>query len=786
MTDMAVLTVEVGFSSPTTGTYLHLDDEERGLLNSATLAPDNLWVDVTEWVTSVSTRRGATRVEGPTLRFEAGTATIVLRNEDRRFDPTNLAGPYVAGGATQVEPMRAVRIRATWNGVTYSVWRGFADDWQVAYDGPTASVVTLTCSDAFRVFAGYDRNAIAAVGSGENSGARIHRILDSIGWSTVDRVIDGGDVTLQATTLADNALSELLLTADSELGEFFIDPHGRPRYRNRTAIQDNERSAVAQAKFGDAAVGGVDTTINLATCPSLETDSVGWIAGGSVSPTLSRSSVQAVFGSWSLLATWGTGGLLPLVNYDVSGLTVGRTYTISVYVWVPTGSPVVVPIVASTDHFGTNSTLFDAWERLTWTGVATATTMGFQLWPLASPTAGQQVWIDGLQVEEGNSASAYVDGDQAGCEWDGIPHASTSRRLPELPYTDAVLTSDATQMANLISIARAGGTAQVVEDAASRTAYLTSTHQRHDLLVQTDGAALVYAEQLLARASTPELRFSQLVLNPRREAQLWIQALSREIGQRLRVVRRPPGGGDPITRDVFLRGVEHEVSPEQWTTRFVLQHAPTISRVTDTFTRTAANGWGSASTGQVWATSGGTAADFAVSGGSGRHILSSVNVQRNSLVDVGAENVTVTVDVQPPGVPPGAPITHWVVARAADLNNHYIGRLDVAITGVVTIALYKRVAGVLSAALVPAVSVGMHSSGNVWRVVFQTAGSSVRAKAWKPASASDPGWQAAAVDSSLTSGTQVGLLARRETGNTSGTVTVFYDNFAATSLYAWA
>src|SRR3546814_5084127 len=136
---MPTFSVEIGFTAAWTGTVLHLDDAVRGILDTNTLASGDLFTDLTEYLTSVTTRRGATRADGPTLRYEAGTCTITFNNNDRRFDPTNLAGPYVAGGVTQVEPLRAVRIRATYNGHTWPLWRGFTDHWSVAYDGPNKS-----------------------------------------------------------------------------------------------------------------------------------------------------------------------------------------------------------------------------------------------------------------------------------------------------------------------------------------------------------------------------------------------------------------------------------------------------------------------------------------------------------------------------------------------------------------------------------------------------------------------------------------------------------------------
>ncbi|WFE41959.1 hypothetical protein [Micromonospora sp. WMMD998] len=402
MTDARII-VEIGFVGPGSGTSLTLDDTSRGVLGTGTLAADGVWTDVTPYVVSVSTRRGATRADGPILRYEAGTATIVLRNDDRRFDPTNLDGPYVAAGDTQVKPMRAVRVRAAWASATYPLWQGYADEWRVSYDGPNSSQVALTCSDGFSVLASHDRGASVPAGGGEDTGARVGRILDSVDWPDVDRVIAVGDSTVQETTLADNALAELLLTVDSELGELYMDAQGRVTFRNRRGVVEDDRSATSQATFGD-----------------------------------------------------GGGG--------------------------------------------------------------------------------------------------------------------------ELPYADVVVSYDAQSIYNRVSIARVGGTAQVAEDTASQSAYLVRTYTRTDLLLESDSECADYAGYLLHQGRQPELRFASILLKPSRDAGLWPQALGREIGDRVTAVRRPPGGGDPIERDVIVRGIEHEVVVDQeWRTRFVFQSASRLS-----------------------------------------------------------------------------------------------------------------------------------------------------------------------------------------------------------------
>jgi hypothetical protein len=254
MVSMPSLIFEVGFSAgPGTGDYLHLDDTARGILGTNTLAPDDILTDLTSFLWEVSTQRTSSRLAGPFVRYEAGQLSARLNNTDRRFDPTNLSGPYVSGGLTQVEPMRVVRLRATWAGTTYEVWRGFADSWLPGYiKGDSYSDCGLTATDGFEVIANYDRPPVGAVGAGETTSARVGRILNSVSWPTEDRLVSNGDTTVQATTLEGDGLTELQLVAETEIGEFYIDEAGRAFFRGRHGLLEDARSNMSQATFGDS------------------------------------------------------------------------------------------------------------------------------------------------------------------------------------------------------------------------------------------------------------------------------------------------------------------------------------------------------------------------------------------------------------------------------------------------------------------------------------------------------------------------------------------------------
>jgi hypothetical protein len=115
---------EVDFTATAAGAVFTVGDPTLGRVGLTAVGSSDVWTDVTTSVRSWSVKRGAGRGDDPTLRYDAGVASIELNDGDRRFDPENLSGPYVSAGVTQVEPMRRVRIRSAWAGTVTRSSRG--------------------------------------------------------------------------------------------------------------------------------------------------------------------------------------------------------------------------------------------------------------------------------------------------------------------------------------------------------------------------------------------------------------------------------------------------------------------------------------------------------------------------------------------------------------------------------------------------------------------------------------------------------------------------------------
>jgi hypothetical protein len=243
-------TVEMALSAAT-GTY---GAWNSGLWDTATWGPDVIWVDVSQWVTSIQTRRAFDRLfEG----WDSGTASFTLRDEDGRFNPLNLAGPYVTAGVTQLRPWRPVRIRFGWAGTTYEAFTGYIqnlpEDYISAYPGGGGALVTVNCVDEFASLARFGGVALAdPVGGSESSGQRIHRVLNNAGHAGL-RDIDVGRMTMQPTDLRSNTLVELKVTADSEGGAIYVGRDGSIVFRDIYSLIERTASNTIQATFGDGA-----------------------------------------------------------------------------------------------------------------------------------------------------------------------------------------------------------------------------------------------------------------------------------------------------------------------------------------------------------------------------------------------------------------------------------------------------------------------------------------------------------------------------------------------------
>lgn len=273
-------------------------------LDTGTLGDGAFFYDISQFVRSFSISRGR---RNDLEKFTTGTAQIVLSNLDRRFDPSNTSSPYYNStiGVTGVVPAIPIIVRATWNGVTYPMFRGFIDSWAFNYSGTVGdATATINCSDAFKTLSNvigglpsattitstsnttFDvavttpipgSGTIGPIGgasiidetastgsadvvnnveqtpligtSGDLSGARIKTILDAISWPDNLRSIDTGESRLAVQNAGNSVLQMLQEVAETESGAIYVDADGTIIFDDRTSIVTESRSITPQAIF---------------------------------------------------------------------------------------------------------------------------------------------------------------------------------------------------------------------------------------------------------------------------------------------------------------------------------------------------------------------------------------------------------------------------------------------------------------------------------------------------------------------------------------------------------
>lgn len=188
---------------------------------------DISWTDITEYFVGGDIRRG----RGFALDdFGSGTAQLIVRNDDRRFEPEHSGGAYSPDLRSGVP----IRVWAKETGESLkrqfvgNVW-GFRQQW--GRDGLDPTVV-LDCTDAFKVL-----NLTQVVGatiSSALSGTMFGDVLDDISWPAADRAVSSGTVSLQEITVRkEPALAILKRIAKSEGGWAYVTKGGNVAFRQR-------------------------------------------------------------------------------------------------------------------------------------------------------------------------------------------------------------------------------------------------------------------------------------------------------------------------------------------------------------------------------------------------------------------------------------------------------------------------------------------------------------------------------------------------------------------------
>lgn len=203
---------------------------------------------------------------------------------------------------------------------------------------------------------------------------------------------------------------------------------------------------------------------------------------------------------------------------------------------------------------------------------------------LQDDPGGARGLLDAIQTVEQSEFGAFFmdaegratfyDRDTVSKYADASPYVFTDDGTA-LPYSQIDLAFDDLLIVNSVTVERLNGTPQTVSNQDSIDKYYLHAGTRTGILVQTDAEALEQAEMILDARKETQVRVDAMTLNLMEDNQaLVIAGLAMEIFNLVNVTKNM-SGNTTITREVFVQGLQHDITRTTFTTK-VLTAEPII------------------------------------------------------------------------------------------------------------------------------------------------------------------------------------------------------------------
>jgi hypothetical protein len=565
-----------------------------------------LWVDISDRLIAASVNRGRQR-ELDT--FAAGRMTVTLANEDRALDPAYAASPYYPN----VVPMRRIRLRSTYAGVTYDVFTGYVDGWTQVYDPPQVATCVVQATDAFKVLANIDLpSSVYAAEVVADAPTHWYRLGEA---ASVATAVDSGSLPVSGTytgTLSRAVAGLISRDSDacisitsSNLGgmqtttpvfpvslttftfEFVLKAADLPPSNLQVLSTGGFNTSVFSVQLND-------TNLNITCSTTFTTITYSPVVAGNtyhvvatVTPTEFKVYVNGV-----LVDTQnGTGPTFagnPLYVFSVVS---------------PASTDVSVDEVAMYNGVVLSTTRVAAHAAAVatpWNGDTSGTRVGRILdaagWPSADRSIDSglavlqsaslaQAALEALQkVEQTEQGALFVTAgglvrfiarDSQLKPPYAVPQATFGDAGTELEFGDLTYLYDDSLIYNEVNVSRSGGTVATARDTTSQARYLRRSRTIDGLLYQSDSTSLDLANFVLAHYKDPILRVTGMRLEPAagNADTHFPQVLGRELMDRVTALRRPQNLGAAITQDTLIEGITHTITAMEWVTSWNLSPA---------------------------------------------------------------------------------------------------------------------------------------------------------------------------------------------------------------------
>jgi len=137
----------------------------------------------------------------------------------------------------------------------------------------------------------------------------------------------------------------------------------------------------------------------------------------------------------------------------------------------------------------------------------------------------------------------------------------------DIAYQDIDISLDDTELANQVTLTRLSGSPQTVSDAASISEYFLRSYSSSGLMMRTNTIAENRARQILAYRKDARLRVDSITLDLSSPSNRVVPGLSLDVGDPI-IVNREMAAATMFDLRITVNGVNHDITPERWTTRF--------------------------------------------------------------------------------------------------------------------------------------------------------------------------------------------------------------------------
>jgi hypothetical protein len=570
-----------------------------------------VWTNVTADMVDTGSRRGRNRESGA---FEPGHYTFTLRNDTRKDDPENTAGPYYG----KLRPNRRCRLRATYNAVTYPVWVGYIDRISQVAGGPNDAVAVFDASDFFKLLNRAELpRSVYVVEVLDDSPKALWPLDEPAGSLTVGD-ISGNGYTLdvagapafgEAGLVVRDPSSAVLTTssAGQSIGRYTALPVSGPPITVETWFQ----------RTVDGASGGmVGVMTDPLTHGMFALLTAGTIIGaqavnGANAQTLAVSTGVNIDDNLThhIVATWDAAGTIKIYVDGVdrtSGSptcanvafadTAGFVFATGVFSDPDTGITQYAAIyntaLSSARIAAHNTAGRTPWDddtpgtRLTRIFELVATTGSYVL-DAGEPTLqatdlGGTVLAYAQKVEETTSGLLFVNregdvvfvGRNSSVTGDYLTSQATlvdDDSGAGVPYRSGDADVDEGVIVTRATVSREGSVAVTFFDAAARDEFgwLDETHD--GLLHDNDAYSLAYAQWIVNTHKAPSTRVGTVALELTKDpAAMYPAILALELGDRVTFKRKPQNVGAVYSADMRVEAISHETGAHYWRTRLQL------------------------------------------------------------------------------------------------------------------------------------------------------------------------------------------------------------------------